>query len=79
VRSAVVEQRVNIMLQKVLTVPEVASITSPYTAAGARQISQNDQTAYATISWNGEFQNLNKKNVKTVIADAEAGSTKGLE
>jgi len=72
------KQRINNMLNKVSAVSQVGSVASPYTALGARQISSNGRTAYAQISWVGEFQNLDKSNVKKVIADAQVANTRGL-
>jgi RND superfamily putative drug exporter len=79
VTNSATKQRINDLLHKVSTVSQVGSITSPYTALGARQISSNYKTAYAQISWTGEFQNLNKNNVKKVIADVKTANTKGLD
>lgn len=79
VRSSSTQDRINAMFQKVLKIPQVASITSPYTAAGARQISEDGRTAYATVEFNNQLQNLNKQNVQAVLATAKGASTKGLE
>lgn len=79
VRSKSTQQQINTMLDKVQRVPQVASIVSPYAALGERQISNDGKTAYAQLSWNGQFLNLNKQNVKTVIEDVQAVNAKGLE
>ena len=78
VKNVATEKRINSMLHKVADVPEVGSVTSPYTILGARQISSNGKTAYAQIAWTGEYQNLNKSNVKKVISEVLAANTKGL-
>ena len=79
VSDSATEQRINNMLQKVSQTPQVASVTSPYISTNARQISPNNQTAYAEVSFNNQFQNLNKQNVKAVITDVKAANTSGLE
>ncbi|HEY1645645.1 MAG TPA: MMPL family transporter, partial [Candidatus Saccharimonadales bacterium] len=79
VRSNSTEQQINSLLGKVLKVPQVASIVSPYSTLGARQISTNGKTAYAQLSWVSQFTNLNKQNVKTVIEDVQATNANGLE
>jgi len=79
VRSSAIEQRINTMLQKVAKVPQVASITNPYTPAGVAQISKDGKTAYADVNFSKDVQSLNKQNVKTVISTAQAAQTNDLE
>jgi len=67
------------MLNKVAKIPQVATVVSPYGSHGLRQISKNDQTAYAQINFNNTFQNLNKNNIKTLIATAESARQPNLE
>ena len=38
--------------------PSVASVSSPYDAAGAAQISQDGQTAYATVTFDAQATEL---------------------
>src|SRR4030088_3467212 len=39
------------MLTKVARLPDVASVTSPYSAAGAKQISRDGTVAFATVQF----------------------------
>jgi putative drug exporter of the RND superfamily len=73
------KQRINAMLQNVSKIPQVASITSPYTPMGAQQISRDNTTAYAQVAFSDNFQNINIQNVEAVIAAAHAASQPGLE
>ena len=45
------ESQVNGMLAKVAALPSVVKIVSPYTPAGAAQISKNQRVAYANVSF----------------------------
>ena len=73
------KQRINSMLDNVSKIPQVVSIISPYTPAGAMQISRDGRTAYAQAVFDGDFQSIDKENVKTVIATAQSAGTDNLE
>jgi RND superfamily putative drug exporter len=57
----------------------VASVRSPYEAAGAGQISQNGKTAYATVVFTGLANSLPKPDVQHVINLVSAARTQGLQ
>jgi RND superfamily putative drug exporter len=67
------------MLAKIEQIPQVASITSPYSPMGMTQISRDGQTAYAQISFSKQFQDLDKANIKNLIDTAEAARASGLQ
>jgi RND superfamily putative drug exporter len=79
VRSPATEQHITAMLHSVANIPQVASVTSPYTPMGAGQISRNGRTAYASVAFNTNFQGLNKQNVSSLITTAQAARGSGLQ
>jgi putative drug exporter of the RND superfamily len=79
VRDAATEQHINAMLAKISAIPQVATITSPYTPMGVSQISKDGQIAYAQVSFTKNYQSLNKQNIKDVISTAEAARQTGLQ
>jgi RND superfamily putative drug exporter len=73
------EQTITAMLKKVSTMPEVESITTPYTSRGAVQISKDQKTAYATLTFTKSSFDLDKGDVKNVIATAQSASNPNLD
>ena len=61
VRDATVSTRMNSVLKQIATMPEVASVTSPYGPHGAAQISRDGRTAYATVDFARQANNLAKR------------------
>lgn len=59
------------VLAKVAKIPEVGAVASPYTRAGASQISRDRRTAFATITFTEQAQQLAAGDVQAVI---DAGS-----
>ena len=83
VRDRAIEQRMSATLARVSRLPEVASVTSPYlpggtVQGGARQISSDGRTAYATVSFATTSDNLDKADVTRVVAVATAARERGL-
>jgi RND superfamily putative drug exporter len=79
VHDPAVEQQINVMLTNISKIPQVASVTSPYGPMGVVQISRDERTAYAQVSFTKQFQDLDKENIKTFISTAEAARAKGLQ
>jgi len=79
VHDPAVEQRITAMLDKVAAAPSVAAVVSPYTPAGAQQVSRDGRTAYATITFDALAQNLSKAHVENVISIAQAARQPGLQ
>ncbi|MFI5958498.1 MMPL family transporter [Cryptosporangium sp. NPDC051539] len=79
VKDADVTDRINGMLAQVSGASSVASVTSPYTPEGATQISQDGKTAYATVTFKGQLDDLNLDDVDHVITLAEKARTDGLD
>jgi len=80
VKDAAVRERISGMLAEVADGPSIASVTSPYTAEGAAQISRDGKTAYATVTFEGSLEDeLDLDSVDTLISTAEKARTDGLE
>ena len=58
VRDATVTARMNRVLAQIATIPEVAAVISPYGPHGALQISRDGRTAYATVDFAKQANNL---------------------
>ena len=67
------------MLDQVASAPSVSSVASPYTTEGAGQISHSGQTAYATVTFDDQAQNLPKEHVQHVIDLAHGAQAPGLQ
>jgi RND superfamily putative drug exporter len=78
VRDATVTARMSGVLKQIATMPEVAAVVSPYGPHGAAQISRDGRTAYATVDFAKQANNLAKADVTRVIDAAEAARAPGL-
>ena len=78
VRDATVTVRMSGILKQIATMPEVAAVASPYEPHGATQISRDGRTAYATVNFAKQANNLAKADITRVIDAAEAARTPGL-
>ncbi len=79
VRDPAVAARMSAMLRQVATMPEVAAVASPYGPRGAAQVSRDGRTAYATVDFTRQANNLAKADVARVIDAAEAARAPGLD
>jgi putative drug exporter of the RND superfamily len=79
VKDPQVQQPIAQMLGKVAGVPEVGKVASPYDAQGARQISADGRTAYATVTFDKQSNLLDKQHIQQVIDTAEAARTSNLQ
>ena len=78
VRDATVTVRMSGILKQIATMPEVAAVASPYEPHGATQISRDGRTAYATVNFAKQANNLAKADITRVIDAAEAARAPGL-
>ena len=78
VRDATVTTRMSNVLTQIATMPEVAAVVSPYGPHGGAQISRDGRTAYATIDFAKQANNLAKADITRVIDTAEAARAPGL-
>jgi RND superfamily putative drug exporter len=78
VRDTTVTTRMNSVLKQIATMPEVAAVVSPYGPHGAAQISRDGRTAYATVNFAKQANNLAKADITRVIDAAKAARAPGL-
>ena len=79
VTDAVVKRRAERMLNQVASLPDVASILSPYTAAGAGQISKSGKVVFATVTMTKLAPSFTVSQAKQFVNTARAGAGDGLE
>ncbi|QMU76665.1 MMPL family transporter [Streptacidiphilus sp. PB12-B1b] len=72
VRSAVVRVPVTAALAKAAAVPGVESVVSPYSAAGAGQISRDGTIAFARVTWAKKAAEVTKSDARNLIDAAES-------
>ncbi|MFE6777412.1 MMPL family transporter [Streptomyces sp. NPDC057702] len=79
VDSAGVEARMGRALERIADLPGVAAVGSPYTEPnGARQISPDGHTAYATVTFDRPADDLPASQARAVVTEARAAAGDGL-
>ncbi|MFD5471374.1 MMPL family transporter [Streptomyces sp. NPDC127105] len=82
VRAPDVEQTMTRTLDRIAALPQVASVTSPYTDQGVQgsdQISHDGRTAYATVTFTRPSQDITKPQAAAVVEAAKVAGTDGLQ
>ncbi len=79
VTDPAVQARAEAALRRIGKAKHVAEIASPFSKAGAQQISKDGRTAYATVAFDGEAQDVGIPAYKRVIDRAEAARGGGLQ
>ncbi|MFL4947926.1 MMPL family transporter [Streptomyces sp. MMS24-I31] len=79
VRASDVEQTMTRTLDRIATLPAVASVTSPYKRQGADRISRDRHTAYATVTFDRPAQNITRSEAEALVGAAKAAQTDGLQ
>ena len=79
VRQPAVRSSVQAMLANVARLPNVGSITSPYSAAGARQISSNGAIAFATVTFTKEQHAISSAEATRFVNTARAPNGRGMQ
>jgi RND superfamily putative drug exporter len=79
VTDPAVRDRVTAMLDRVAKAPQVSSVTSPYSAEGAAQISADKHIAYATVHLTSFGQQVPVADIKNIVSIAESARTDGLQ
>jgi len=74
-----VQARIAAMLAKVSALPGVTHVVSPYSPAGARQISAGGDIAFAQVTFDQQFQNVAPAEAKKLVDTARAADTTGLK
>jgi RND superfamily putative drug exporter len=72
IRSVPVRAAVTTALDKVAQVPGVASVASPYAAAGPAQISRDGTIAFARVTWGTQSASITTADADHLIAAAES-------
>ncbi|WP_416971100.1 MMPL family transporter [Streptomyces sp. 4F14] len=62
-----VKAEVDRMLAEVAEVPEVGAVAGPFAPSGAAQISPDEETAYATVTFTKQRQSLDTDNIQKVV------------
>ena len=78
VTDPAVRARIEPMLAKVATLPHVASVTSPFSPAGAGQIAPSGQVSFATITFDQQANVLPVAATKQVVTTARAAAGNGV-
>ena len=79
IASAAVRARIAPVLAQIARLPHVSGVVSPYSAAGARQVSRDGQIAFATVDFDQRANVLPKPAVERVISVAEGARSTQLE
>jgi RND superfamily putative drug exporter len=79
VKDPAVRQSISRMLAEVAKAPDVGGVSSPYAAEGAGQISPDGRTAYATINFDKQADQLDTKDIQQVVDTAQAARSSTLQ
>jgi RND superfamily putative drug exporter len=79
VRAADVEQSMTRTLDRIASLPGVASVTGPYGSQGAHRISDDGHTAYATVTFTQEAEHIGKAEAQAVVSTAKAAESDRLQ
>ncbi|KOG32556.1 MULTISPECIES: MMPL family transporter [Streptomyces] len=79
VRADAVERRMTGVLDRVAELPGVASVASPYgEAAGPGQISEDGRTAYATVTFREQADDIPVSQAEALVSTAKEAQTDAL-
>ncbi|MET7323491.1 MMPL family transporter [Streptomyces sp. NPDC005549] len=78
VRAADVEQTMTRTLDRIADLPGVAAVTNPYHDPDSPLISENADTAYATVTFGAASQDIDAGQARAVVDTAESAQTDGL-
>ncbi|MFF5298018.1 MMPL family transporter [Streptomyces sp. NPDC013161] len=79
VRAAAVEQTMTGALDRIADLPGVASVVSPYDGQGTGRISADGRTAYATVTFAHQAEDIDKSEAQAVVRVAKAAQVDGLQ
>ncbi|MCX3062674.1 MMPL family transporter [Streptomyces beihaiensis] len=77
VRAADVQDTMSNTLARIDKLPGVSSVVSPYGSAGQAQISADGHTAYATVSFDKQANDIPKSQAQAVVDTARAAERQG--
>ncbi|MEU3686849.1 MMPL family transporter [Streptomyces narbonensis] len=78
VRADAVEQRMTAMLDKAAELPGIAAVTSPY-GDTAGQISEDGHTAYATVTFDAQADDIPEAQARALVDTAKAATSDDLQ
>lgn len=78
VRAHGVERTMIRTLDRIAGLPGVASVTGPYGRHGAHRISADGRTAYATVTFTRQTEDIGKSEAEAVVRTAKAAERDGL-
>jgi putative drug exporter of the RND superfamily len=78
-RGGALGARATKMLDQVARLPHVRSVTSPFSAGGAGQVSKDGQVAFATVTFDAQSQDLPTTAVTRVIDTAQESGNAHLQ
>ncbi|MEU1231206.1 MMPL family transporter [Streptomyces sp. NPDC005828] len=78
VRADAVEDRIGGMLDKVAELPGISAVTSPYDDARG-QVSEDGHTAYATVTFDAQSDDIPEAQAKALVDTAKAAATDDLQ
>jgi putative drug exporter of the RND superfamily len=79
VTDPAVRSRIETMLTKVARVPYVTNIVSPYSPAGAAQISRTQTVAFATVTFDRQAQNISEAVAKQLVDVVKSADSPSLQ
>ncbi|MFJ3338588.1 MMPL family transporter [Streptomyces sp. NPDC086766] len=79
VRAPAVERTMSHTLDRIAALPQIASVTGPYTAQGADRISADGHTAYATVTFRHPAREVTRTEASAVVEAARSARTDGLQ
>ncbi|MFE1457395.1 MMPL family transporter [Streptomyces sp. NPDC058735] len=78
VREPGVEQAMSRALDRIEDLPGVSSVTSPYDGPGTGRVSGDGRTAYATVTFDHQAQDIDRSEAQAVVETAKSAETDGL-
>ncbi|MFE9257243.1 MMPL family transporter [Streptomyces sp. NPDC006879] len=79
VREAAVEKQMAGVLDQIAQLPGIGSVTSPYTAEGASQISPDGRTAYAVVTFDEQGDAVPEEQARALVDTALGAENDGLD
>jgi putative drug exporter of the RND superfamily len=79
VTDAAMKAQAEQMLARVAKLPDVAGVVSPYSTAGAAQISKSGQVAFATVTLTKLAQSFTVSQARQFVNTARTGNRDGLQ
>jgi RND superfamily putative drug exporter len=79
VTDPAVRAQIEPMLAQVARLPYVSGVTSPYTAAGAKQVSASQTIAFATVNFSRDSNNISAAEATTLVNTARAPNSPTLQ